>query len=217
MYDKLSSTSRIETMDIPAGAAESDTRKTLDTLAALLDGLSELRKEKNRDTSITHRSTTDERLPSEIEGVKRFRAFDEKVPKLKQKLKSFADVARPLGSSAGLLNAANNVEIRLIQIQYLIRQNAAERFDEIRGEPDPNIAINNTDMKRLHARLTSDIEDLPRVMEELGRYWFMFVDRLNGLPDVVGDSTKLPIIEFAHDISVRCHIQATEAVLTGGL
>lgn len=193
----------------------SGTNKRKLTLLALLDELTALRdEEQERDKEINYGPAADERLSSEIEGVERFRLFDERIHRLDLKLQAFANAVRQLGSSVGLLNAAYHLRARLTQIQYLFRENAAEQFDDVTHGPNngtkPYSARKRAKVRKsrnLMARpvmfWTDDIEKLPQEMEILAKDLHEFLDRLNDVPEFTDEAVNASITAFEDDLKYR--------------
>ncbi|KAG9124842.1 hypothetical protein FRC07_010048 [Ceratobasidium sp. 392] len=196
----------------------SNTNKRKLTLLALINELTELREEEqeSREREINYGPTADERLSSEIEGVERFKAFDEQVYKLDVKLQSSADAVRQLGSSVGLLNATHHLRARLNQVQHLFRENAAEQFEDvIRGQnpgTKPSKSRRGTNVRRNKNSLslirppsgpwTNEIEDLPAQMDALSNDLREFLEQLTDMPCVVEESIKVSINAFENDLQV---------------
>jgi len=195
----------------------SGTNKRKLTLLALIDELTELRdEEQEREKDVNYGPTADERLSSEIEGVERFRVFDERIHKLDLKLQSFTNAVRQLGSSVGLLNAAYHLRARLTQIQYLFRENAAEQFDDVTHGPNLGTkpyssrrrakarrSRNPSHMTRPTKLWTSEIEELPAEMEALAKDLHEFLDRLNDIPEFTDEAVNASIMAFEGDLKYR--------------
>ncbi|KAG8788488.1 hypothetical protein FRC12_014529 [Ceratobasidium sp. 428] len=194
-----------------------NTNKRKITLLALIDELTQLRdEEQEREKEINYGPTADERSTSEIEGVERFRLFDERIHRLDLKLQSFTNAVRQLGSSVGLLNAAYHLRARLTQIQYLFRENAAEQFDDVAHglnhgtKPYSSRRRAKARKSKLMAHLarpnkpwTSEIEDLPVEMEFLAKDLHEFLDRLNDVPEFTDEAVNAAIMAFEDDLKYR--------------
>ncbi|KAG8707654.1 hypothetical protein FRC09_001682, partial [Ceratobasidium sp. 395] len=194
-----------------------NTNKRKITLLALIDELTQLRdEEQEREKEINYGPNADERSTSEVEGVERFRLFDERIHRLDLKLQSFTNAVRQLGSSVGLLNAAYHLRARLTQIQYLFRENAAEQFDDVAHglnlgtKPYSSRRRAKARKSKLMAHLarpnipwTSEIEDLPREMESLAKDLHEFLDRLNDVPEFTDEAVNAAIMAFEDDLKYR--------------
>ncbi|KAG8723338.1 hypothetical protein FRC09_003723 [Ceratobasidium sp. 395] len=192
-----------------------NTNKRKITLLALIDELTQLRdEEQEREKEINYGPTADERSTSEIEGVERFRLFDERIHRLDLKLQSFTNAVRQLGSSVGLLNAAYHLRARLTQIQYLFRENAAEQFDDVAHGLNLGTKPYSS-RRRAKARKskfmaprpnklwTSEIEELPDEMEFLAKDLHEFLGRLNDVPEFTDEAVNAAIIAFEDDLRYR--------------
>ncbi|KAG1850769.1 hypothetical protein C8R48DRAFT_778114 [Suillus tomentosus] len=105
------------------------------TIISLLDALSELSNEASSDNDANLPSnfeddrdvpTVDEKL--QVAGSELFNKFERRMDNLDKELRNFANAARQLGSSVGILSSAFRLRERLTKLLLLFRENAATLF-----------------------------------------------------------------------------------------
>ncbi|KAG0698073.1 hypothetical protein DFH29DRAFT_121383 [Suillus ampliporus] len=116
------------------GEAFTDPRRK-QTIISLLDVLSELSHEASSDSDTNLPSnfeddrdvpTVDEKL--QVAGSESFSKFEKRIDNLDKELRNFANAARQLGSSVGILSSAFRLRERLTKLLFLFRENAATLF-----------------------------------------------------------------------------------------
>ncbi|KAH7322145.1 hypothetical protein B0J17DRAFT_772855 [Rhizoctonia solani] len=155
--------------------------------------------------------------------AEKFRAFQRCISLLDLKLQSFANAIRQLGSSVGLLNATAHIQDRLPRIFRLFQENASKLFDigvvlhsSSTQANAPNRTRRSDSWHQTRRALKSsslqslNINSLPNQMEALATDLFVFIDRLNDVPEFVDEAvhtTHEPVIEafkaFAGDLRYR--------------
>ncbi|CAE6426142.1 unnamed protein product [Rhizoctonia solani] len=188
------------------------------TLLALLSELSDLRDAEDIDKEIRNPGPNNgnDGAPEKAqdaqarEGVAIFRAFDNHASNLDRRLQNFANAIRQLGSSVGLLNATYHLRGSLIRIEHLFRENAADLFSEIRRKRDsvrgPGLGSATAETNRVRTgirpplRPLSDVELLPREMDNLAQQIQVFVNRLNDVPEFTDEFINATLLSFASDL-----------------
>ncbi|KAG9082401.1 hypothetical protein FRC06_005090, partial [Ceratobasidium sp. 370] len=149
-------------------------------LLSLIDELTELRDEEEREKEINYEPTENERSNDDIAGVERFRLFNERCHKLGLKLLSFTRKIQQLGS------------------------NATGQFDDVThglnlGTKPYRSHRNPSRVQRPIIQPTSDIEELPEEMEALAKDLHDFLDRIN-VTEFTDEAINLSIMAFTDDL-----------------
>ncbi|OCH89316.1 WD40 repeat-like protein [Obba rivulosa] len=212
---------------IPAGTLASSPEssrhntKRKQTLLTLLDALAELSKDEELGgTVIEQPSFEDDRdVPTVDEhlqkvGAEAFNKFQRRIHNLDRELRNFANAARQLGSSVGILSSSFHLRERLAQILFLFRENAADLFPRKvprrpreslvdpnlqhwrkskRYKPPPHVA-NPTIMESL------DPEDFPFQLQMFAKDVTTFLDCLNEFPEFTDEAVNSSILSLEGDL-----------------
>lgn len=138
-------------------------------------------------------------------------------------LRNFANAARQLGSSVGILSSSFHLRERLAQILFLFRENAADLFPrkvqrrtrELLVDPNsrqwrkskrqktPPHVTNPTVTESL------DPEDFPYQLQEFARDVKTFLDCLNEFPEFTDEAVNSSILSLEGDlkVSAKCNIK----------
>ena len=138
---------------------------------------------------------------------------------LDKELRNFANAARQLGSSVGILSSSYHLRGRLAQILYLFRENAADLFPrkvrhQTREESlttHPNLHFLKT--KRHHRAPPHvlnpivdeklDPEDIPEQLQLFARDVTTFLDCLNEFPEFTDEAVNSAVLSLEGDLKVR--------------
>ncbi|EMD35391.1 hypothetical protein CERSUDRAFT_116166 [Gelatoporia subvermispora B] len=212
---------------IPAGPTVSSQESTRgharrkQTLRTLLDALAELSKDEELGGVVNEQPsfeddrdvpTVDEHLQKV--GAEAFNKFQRRIHNLDRELRNFANAARQLGSSVGILSSSFHLRERLAQILFLFRENAADLFPRKvnrrsreslvdpnlqhwrkskRYKPPPHVA-NPTIMESL------DPEDLPFQLQMFAKDVTTFLDCLNEFPEFTDEAVNSSILSLEGDL-----------------
>lgn len=141
------------------------------TLLSLLDLLSEVNLDNGLDTDITSPPATEEELREPMAadeklqevGAEQFFKFEKRVENLDKELRNFANAARQLGSSVGILSSAFKLRERLTKVLFLFRENAASLFPRKVTRHTRESLLNPNLMDRKRRRSTWRIHRPPPV------------------------------------------------------
>lgn len=141
------------------------------TLLSLLDLLSEVHLDSGLDTDITSPPITEDELREPMAadeklqevGAEQFFKFEKKVENLDKELRNFANAARQLGSSVGILSSAFKLRERLTKVSFLFRENAASLFPRKVSRHTRESLLNPNLMDRKRRRSTWRIHRPPPV------------------------------------------------------
>lgn len=135
-------------------------------------------------------------------------------------LRNFANAARQLGSSVAILSSAFHLRVRIAQILFLFRENAADLFPRKIARKERETPINpNHKLLQRGRRLTKrykpppnvarpiikedlDVEDFPHQLESLGVDVTTFLDCLNEFPEFTDEAVNASILSFEADLKV---------------
>ncbi|KAF8835950.1 WD40 repeat-like protein [Paxillus ammoniavirescens] len=187
------------------------------TLLSLIDMLSDL----NND-NITSPPISEEELPTSADekvsnaGADLFLRFEKRVDNLDKELRSFANAARQLGSSVGILSSAFKLRERLTKILFLFRENAANLYPrKIPRQPreallNPNLMDRRrrTNWRGQHPppiakhHLGADLEPdvLPSQFESFARDVVTFLNCLNEFPEFTDEAVNQSMRGFEADL-----------------
>ena len=129
-------------------------------------------------------------------------------------LRNFANAARQLGSSVGILSSSFHLRKRLAQILHLFRENAADLFPrkvqrrEIENVMNPNMRPRRKAKAPPHVTNPMVLEDLdpeefPEQLEHFAHDVIMFLDCLNEFPEFTDEAVNAAIISLEGDLKVR--------------
>lgn len=129
-------------------------------LAYLLNALNELKQSEFRTQDFNENSnleddkgapTLDEQIQNK--GAESFNKFQRRINNLDQELRNFANAARQLGSSVGILSTAFRLRECLANILFLFRENAADLFPrKVPRQPKETLVNPNVMEKRRKRR-----------------------------------------------------------------
>ncbi|CAL1699128.1 unnamed protein product [Somion occarium] len=207
----------------PRGEDHTKHSKRKQTILTLLDVLNELRDGELADASINQqqqRSFEDDRdVPTVDEhlqkvGADAFNKFQRRILNLDRELRNFANAARQLGSSVGILSSSFHLRERLTQILFLFRENAADLFPRkiVREGREQLVNPNYRHLKRNKRRRapphvvnptvmdTLEAEDLPQQLEFFARDVTTFLECLNEFPEFTDESLNASILSLKGDL-----------------
>lgn len=137
-----------------------------------------------------------------------------------RELRNFANAARQLGSSVGILSSAFHLRERLAYVLFLFRENAAdlfprkiqrqsvEAFLDQRTRTQESSAGKRRRLKRKALPHSvrpvilekPDVEDFPEQLETFAKDVTTFLDRLNEFPEFADEAVNSAIIAFETDL-----------------
>ncbi|KAI0346641.1 WD40 repeat-like protein [Trametopsis cervina] len=193
--------------------------KRKQTLLSLLDALHELSKDDDLDVSAVAQQPSfeaDRDVPSTDEhlqkvGAEVFNKFERRITNLDRELRNFANAARQLGSSVGILSSSFHLRQRLAQILHLFRENAADLFPRKVQRREQETVMNTTMRPRRKAKapphttspsITDDLdaEDFPDQLDKLSHDIVAFLDCLNEFPEFTDEAVNAAIISLEGDL-----------------
>ncbi|KAG1748304.1 quinon protein alcohol dehydrogenase-like superfamily [Suillus paluster] len=157
--------------------------------------------------------TVDEQL--QVAGAEAFNKFQKRINSLDKELRNFANAARQLGSSVGILSSAFRLRERLAQILFLFRDNAADLFPRKVSRQQREFLVNPNlmDRKRKARRRKSmpgrvpanvedslDLESLPEQFENFATALMTFLKCLNEFPEFTDEAVNTSIKSFEGDL-----------------
>ena len=137
-------------------------------------------------------------------------------------LRNFANAARQLGSSVGILSSSYRLRGRLAQILYLFRENAADLFPrkishqtresltnpqlaqyrKSRRHRAPPHVHNPIVMEKL------DPEDFPEQLQMFAQDVTTFLDCLNEFPEFTDEAVNAAVLSLEGDLKVRIPLRS---------
>ncbi|KAI0763501.1 WD40 repeat-like protein [Trametes elegans] len=211
---------------IPAGPTMdqqgSRGHKRKQTLLSLLDALAELSKDEELDGLGPRQQpsfeddrdvpTVDEHLQKV--GAEAFNKFQRRVMNLDKELRNFANAARQLGSSVGILSSSYHLRGRLAQILYLFRENAADLFPrKVQRQSRESISTTNLSQFRKGKRHRApphvhnpivmeklDPEDFPEQLQMFAQDVTTFLDCLNEFPEFTDEAVNSAVLALEGDL-----------------
>ncbi|CCL98725.1 uncharacterized protein FIBRA_00730 [Fibroporia radiculosa] len=216
-------------VDLAAGPtshynSNGDRLKRKQTLLNLLDALQELTRDNEELGSAARneqRNLEDDRdVPTVDEHIQRvgaetFDQFQRRMTKLDTELRNFANAARRLGSSVGILSSSVRLRQRLAQLLWLFRENAADLFPrKVRRQPremlvDPGMHQGGRKNRRYRApsHVVSptvvaklDPEVFPEQLQALAREVITFLDCLNEFPEFNDEAVNASVLSLESDL-----------------
>lgn len=205
----------------PPGAStpkEGVKSKRKQTLLSLLDALQELSKDGELDITNNGQQpsfeddrdvpTVDEHLQKV--GAEAFNRFERRIINLDKELRNFANAARQLGSSVGILSSSFHLRERLAQILFLFRENAADLFPrKVHRQPREGVMNPNVRPRRkaksVHIANPAvlddlDAEDFPDQLQGLAEDVIIFLDCLNEFPEFTDEGVNTSITSLEGDL-----------------
>lgn len=146
------------------------------------------------------------------------------------KLRNFANAARQLGSSVGILSSSFHLRERLTQILYLFRENASDLFPRKVQRRERETVMNTIRPRRKAKALPHgitpslmddlDAEDFPEQLEKFAHDVVAFLDCLNEFPEFTDEAVNAAIIGLEGDLKVNsvvisCVLMLTCAIVLG--
>ncbi|KAI8972801.1 WD40 repeat-like protein [Trametes punicea] len=196
--------------------------KRKQTLLSLLDALAELSKGEELEGLVPNQlpsfeddrdvPTVDEHLQKV--GAEAFNKFQRRVMNLDKELRNFANAARQLGSSVGILSSSFHLRGRLAQILYLFRENAADLFPrKVSRQSRESITSTNLPHFRrgkrhrvpphVHNPIVMeklDPEDFPEQLQMFAQDVTTFLDCLNEFPEFTDEAVNAAILALEGDL-----------------
>ncbi|KAG1752309.1 uncharacterized protein EDB91DRAFT_1101781 [Suillus paluster] len=200
------------------GEAFTDPRRK-QTIISLLDVLSELSNEASLDSDVNLPSnfeddrdvpTVDEKL--QVAGSESFNKFEKRIDNLDKELRNFANAARQLGSSVGILSSAFRLRERLTKLLFLFRENAATLFPRrISRQPremlvNPNLMDRRRTWRGQQPPLkhmndeTLDPESFPGQFASFAEDVVTFLNCLNEFPEFTDEAVNTSMRAFEVDL-----------------
>ncbi|KAI0074084.1 WD40 repeat-like protein [Panus rudis PR-1116 ss-1] len=204
----------------PAEGKKSHSKRK-QTLLSLLDALHELSKddelallaanqqpsfEDDRDVP-----TVDEHLQKV--GAEAFNSFERRITNLDTQLRNFANAARRLGSSVGILSSVFYLRERLTQILFLFRENASDIFPRKVAKPSresmmsPKLRDRRKNRRKGPVHLMNpalleelDLEAFPDQFEKFAEDVTTFLDCLNEFPEFTDEGVNTSIMSLEGDL-----------------
>ncbi|KAI6029590.1 hypothetical protein BKA83DRAFT_4220783, partial [Pisolithus microcarpus] len=192
-------------------------------LAYLLNALNELKQSEFRTQDFNENSnleddkgapTLDEQIQNK--GAESFNKFQRRINNLDQELRNFANAARQLGSSVGILSTAFRLRECLANILFLFRENAADLFPKKetglrlrQGEREhPSVAWTSPTPYVRHDKITApplsdstlDAQFFPEHLEVFAIDVIAFLNRLNEFPEFTDEAVSTSIKAFESDL-----------------
>ncbi|KDQ32012.1 hypothetical protein PLEOSDRAFT_1035373 [Pleurotus ostreatus PC15] len=170
----------------------------------------------------------------QVLGAETFNKFQKRILNLDKELRNFANAARQLGSSVAILSSAFHLRVRIAQILFLFRENAADLFPRKIARKERETPINpNHKLLQRGRRLTKrykpppnvarpiikedlDVEDFPHQLESLGVDVTTFLDCLNEFPEFTDEAVNASILSFEADLKywASC-LREYQGIVTG--
>ncbi|KAG0697744.1 WD40-repeat-containing domain protein [Suillus ampliporus] len=194
----------------PRGEAYGDSRRK-QTIISLLDVLSELSNESSPydDDNLPpafedDNPTVDEKL--QVAGSESFNRFERRIDNLDKELRDFANAARQLGSSVGILSSGLRLRERLAKLLFLFRENAATLFPrQISRQPREALVVHDwmeqrrTDRQPL-SKAHPDPESIPDQFAGFAEDVVTFLNCLNEFPEFTDEAVNTSIRAFEFDL-----------------
>jgi WD40 repeat protein len=213
-------TSSLPSVTSPYARSEAFTDpKRKQTIINLLDVLSELSSEASSDNDANLPSnfeddrdvpTVDEKL--QVAGSELFNKFERRIDNLDKELRNFANAARQLGSSVGILSSAFRLRERLTKLLFLFRENAATLFPrKILRQPretlvNPNLMDRRRTWRGQQPPLRPihddglDPESFPGQFASFAEDVVTFLNCLNEFPEFTDEAVNTSMRAFEVDL-----------------
>ncbi|KAG1841235.1 hypothetical protein DFJ58DRAFT_748510 [Suillus subalutaceus] len=196
-------TSSLPSVTSPYARSEAFTDpKRKQTIISLLDVLSELSNEASSDNDPNLPSnfeddrdvpTVDEKL--QVAGSELFNKFERRIDSLDKELRNFANAARQLGSSVGILSSAFRLRERLTKLLFLFRENAATLFPrKILRQPRETLVNPNLMDRRRTWRVS------PGQFASFADDVVTFLNCLNEFPEFTDEAVNTSMRAFEVDL-----------------
>ncbi|KAG1736997.1 WD40-repeat-containing domain protein [Suillus lakei] len=148
--------------------------------------------------------TVDEKL--QIEGSELFNKFERRMDNLDKELRNFANAARQLGSSVGILSSGFQLRERLAKLLFLFRENAATLFPrKISRQPrEAPIVHEWTERRRTDnqplPKAHPDPESFPDQFAGFAEDVVTFLNCLNEFPEFTDEAVNTSMRAFECDL-----------------
>ncbi|KAG2032999.1 WD40-repeat-containing domain protein [Suillus americanus] len=208
-HDTASSISDVPN-SYPRGEAYRISRRN-QTIISLLNILSELSNESSPDNDVNlppafddDDPTVDEKL--QIAGSESFNKFERRIENLDKELRNFANAARQLGSSVGILSSGFRLRERLAKLLVLFRENAATLFPrKISRQPrEAPIVHEWTEQRRTDIpplpKVHPDPESFPDQFAGFAEDVVTFLNCLNEFPEFTDEAVNTSMRAFECDL-----------------
>ncbi|KAG1805570.1 WD40-repeat-containing domain protein [Suillus subaureus] len=194
----------------PRGEAYRDSRRN-QTIISLLNVLSELSNESSPDNDVNlppafedYDPTVDEKM--QIAGSESFNKFERRIENLDKELRNFANAARQLGSSVGILSSGFRLRERLAKLLVLFRENAATLFPRKISRQPREVPIvhewteqRRTDIQPL-SKAHPDPESFPEQFSGFAEDVVTFLNCLNEFPEFTDEAVNTSMLAFECDL-----------------
>ncbi|KAM5543424.1 hypothetical protein V8D89_002675, partial [Ganoderma adspersum] len=156
--------------------------------------------------------TVDEHLQKV--GADAFNKFQRRVMNLDKELRNFANAARQLGSSVGILSSSYHLRGRLAQLLYLFRENAADLFPR-KVSRQSRDSLTNPQLAQYRKRVRDrapphvhnpivmeklDPEDFPDQLQMFAQDVTTFLDCLNEFPEFTDEAVNAAVLSLEGDL-----------------
>ncbi|KAG9312798.1 WD40-repeat-containing domain protein [Chiua virens] len=198
-----------------------DPLKRKQTILSLIDMLSDLSHDNAFEAEVNSSPGQEEDLPTSLDeklshaGAEQFFRFEKRIENLDKELRGFANAARQLGSSVGILSSAFKLRERLTKILFLFRENAANLYPRKIGRqprealPNPNFMHRQRrgPWRGQHAPLVKLIlednlepDTLPSQFESFAKDVVTFLNCLNEFPEFTDEAVNQSMRGFEGDL-----------------
>ncbi|KAG2067007.1 WD40 repeat-like protein [Suillus decipiens] len=181
------------------------------TITSLLNILSELSNESSPDNDTNlppaledDDPTIDEKL--QIAGSESFNKFERRIENLDKELRDFANAARQLGSSVGILSSSFRLRERLAKLLVLFRENAATLFPRKISRQSREVPTvhgwteqRRTDIQPL-PKAHPDPESFPDQFAGFAEDVVTFLNCLNEFPEFTDEAVNTSMRAFECDL-----------------
>ncbi|KAJ7185449.1 hypothetical protein C8R46DRAFT_1060616 [Mycena filopes] len=150
-------------------------------------------------------------------GAETFNRFNKRIESLDKHLRNFGNATRQLGSSVAILSSAYRLRVRIAQILFLYRENAADLFPRKVTHATREVVADaklktRRNKKPVKARSTAphvarptidenlDLEKFPEQFEALARDIATFGHCLNEFQELTDETIKASIASFEGDL-----------------
>ncbi|KAG2052733.1 WD40 repeat-like protein [Suillus hirtellus] len=194
----------------PRGETYGDSRRN-QAIISLLNVLNEFSNESSLDSDTflpptleDDDPTVDEKL--QIAGSESFNKFERRIENLDKELRNFANAARQLGSSIGILSSSFRLRERLAKLLFLFRENAATLFPrKISRQPrEAPIVHQWTEQRRTEKQMFpkahTDPESFPDQIAGFAEDVVTFLNCLNEFPEFTDEAVNTSMRTFECDL-----------------
>ncbi|KAF8141847.1 WD40-repeat-containing domain protein [Boletus edulis] len=191
------------------------------TILSLIDMLSDMNGDNGLEADATSPPVLEEDLPMSLDeklsnaGAEVFFRFERRIENLDKELRGFANAARQLGSSVGILSSAFKLRERLTKVLFLFRENAANLHPR-KIARQPREALPNPNFMHRQRRgpwrgqqapvvklvLEDNLEPdtLPAQFESFAKDVVTFLNCLNEFPEFTDEAVNQSMRGFEADL-----------------